>query len=252
MKKSFCFIIIYLFSMTWARADVQSDAFKKAQEDYAAGNKTAAIKSLLTLEADGVKSSALYYNLGTMYLSMDSISQAVYFLEKAHRIAPFSSDIKNNLDNARSRTIDNIQPMPKLFFIKWKENIQNTFSSSTWAIFFILLIFSLVALIIFILQKPTSKWQPARIGASVLCVLLLGMTFLNAWNQKKYEQLDTIGINFDSQTKGYSQPFSNADEVFTIHEGAKFVIQERKQDWSYILLADGRDGWIENVHYKVL
>ena len=53
--------------------------------------------------------------------------------ERAALLDPGSSDVRFNLELARSKTIDKITPESEMFFVTWYKNIIDMMSMDGWA-----------------------------------------------------------------------------------------------------------------------
>ena len=102
------FLVIPVRAMTKAEAD-QAYREKKYQQ---------AIKDYESLLRSGV-SASLYYNLGNAYYRTDNITKAILNYERAALLEPGNSDIKFNLQFARSKTIDKFSESDEMFFVNW-------------------------------------------------------------------------------------------------------------------------------------
>ncbi len=49
-----------------------------------------------------------------------------------------------------------------------------------------------------------------------------------------------------------SDPSLKSETSFILHEGTKVQIIAEDEDWYRILLADGKDGWINKIDLKAL
>jgi len=54
----------------------------------------------------GLKDHTLYYNLGNAYFKQNDLGQAILNYERAMQLAPRDTDIRANLDLARSQLLD--------------------------------------------------------------------------------------------------------------------------------------------------
>ena len=89
----------------------------------------------------------VYYNLGNSYYKAGDIAKAILNYERALLLQPGNSDIRANLEIARSKTIDKVEAVPEIFFVSWINSLVNSMSVDAWAVWgvacFILLIISL-------------------------------------------------------------------------------------------------------------
>ena len=97
------------------------------KEDYAA-----AIQVYETLLKNG-EAADVYYNLGNSYYKIGEIAKAVLNYERALLLQPGNNDIRANLEVARTKTIDKVEPIPEVFFVSWTKSLINSMSVDAWA-----------------------------------------------------------------------------------------------------------------------
>ena len=216
----------------------------KADEAYLKGDYQQAIsiyESLLKKD----RNAELYYNLGNSYYRTDNITKAVLAFERARLLNPGNKDIKHNLEIASSKTIDNIQPQEKMFFVAWYHDFVNILTSDTWAwTALVSLVVSLVLMLVYLFAGPMLVRRVAFYGSTVLIILFfIGNLF--AWQLKSYA-LDSTGAIVTAATVSVkSSPANQSAESFAIHEGTRVdIIDSSLKGWLQIHLADGREGWI--------
>ena len=90
------------------------------KEDYAA-----AIQIYEALLKNG-EAADVYYNLGNSYYKIGEIAKAVLNYERALLLQPRNGDIRANLEVARAKTIDKVEPVPEVFFVSWIKSLTNS------------------------------------------------------------------------------------------------------------------------------
>lgn len=70
------------------------------------------------IENQGVNPT-LYMNLGNAWLKMDEVAKAILYYERAYLLDPSDDDIKFNLELARTKTVDKVNPVNELFIVVW-------------------------------------------------------------------------------------------------------------------------------------
>jgi len=76
--------------------------FYKGNSFYEKRDYAKAVESYLAASDLGVMSGHLYYNTGNGFFKLEKIGYAILYYEKAKRIMPGDSDLKSNLDFAKS------------------------------------------------------------------------------------------------------------------------------------------------------
>lgn len=219
---------------------------QKADEAYSKGKYQDAITAYEAALKKG-KSANLYYNLGNAYYRTDNITRAVINYEKARLLAPGDKDILHNLDVARSKTIDNIQPGEKIFFKVWFENIKTSMGIDTWAT--VSLISLVVALILFLVYLFAKQMVVRKVAfyLSVCLVIffILGNVFASQLKDIATNSKGAIIVSPSVTAK--KTPTDQGVDVCILHEGTRVEItDEALKGWYEIRIADGREGWISS------
>ena len=136
------------------------------KEDYAA-----AIQIYEALLKNG-EAADVYYNLGNSYYKIGEIAKAVLNYERALLLQPGNGDIRANLEVARAKTIDKVEPVPEVFFVSWIKSLTNSMSVDAWAtwgiVSFILLI---IAFYFFIFSKQIMLKKIGFISGIILLIV---------------------------------------------------------------------------------
>ena len=188
----------------------------------------------------GVRNGHVYYNLGNAYYRQDQIGRAILAYERAFRLIPRDPDLKDNLDLANERTVDQVSGEVPWFGRQALDAV--TINEATVTASVSGLIFSL-ALVLYLLAKRTGTRGLAGYLLMVTCfVFLLALGFAGI---KTYDQLAREeGIVLSATAVVRTSPDEASDPVFTLHEGVKVQLVEHRDDWTRIRLPDGKNGWL--------
>lgn len=106
LKKTIAMAALCLAAAMPARADLVADADSAYIKDDFAGAVT-----LYSAAIDSLGPSAeRYYNLGNAYFRSDRPGMAIVSYERALRLDPSNSDVRDNLEFVKSRLTDRIEP----------------------------------------------------------------------------------------------------------------------------------------------
>ena len=229
-------------------------AVTKAEADsaYAHGQYQQAIAQYEALLKQGA-SADLYYNLGNAYYRTENIPEAVLNYERALLLSPGDRDIRFNLQIARSKTFDKIVPESEMFFVTWYRSLVSTMSVDGWArTALVALALTIILLLVYLFSERIWLRKAGFFGGVALLVLFVGANIF-AWQQKK-DLLNRKGaIIFAPAVTVKSTPAANGTDLFILHEGTKVVITDGSmKEWKEIRLADGKEGWIESKHIRVI
>lgn len=187
----------------------------------------------------------LYYNLGNSYYKTGDIAKAILNYERALLLQPGNGDIRANLEVARSKTIDKVEPVPEIFFVSWTKSLINTMSVDSWAVCgivcFILLI---VSLYFFIFSKQTGLKKAGFIcGILFLIVTIFANIFASRQKDEQLNRHSAIVMNPSVTVR--STPSESGTSLFILHEGHKVDVKDSSmKDWKEIRLDDGKVGWV--------
>ncbi len=205
-----------------------------------------------TILNNGFVSEKLYYNLGNSYYRMGEIGKAILNYERGLKIDPGNEDLEYNLAIVTARTVDNLREVPRLFIVEWWEGLLAAFSTSAWLL---LVVFIYIMLLIFLgiyftgktgrLQRLGFLGGSVSLAALVFAVILL-VSHLNRITSSEY------GILLEEEIAVKQSPSKSSSDIFIIHEGLKFSIEDKVDDWSRIRLSDGKVGWLPRSTFEVI
>ena len=223
-----------------------------ADSSYVRGQYQQAIAQYEALLKQGA-SADLYYNLGNAYYRTENIPEAVLNYERALLLSPGDRDIRFNLQIARSKTFDKIVPESEMFFVTWYRSLVSMMSVDGWArTALVALALTIILLLVYLFSERIWLRKAGFFGGVALLLLFVGANIF-AWQQKK-DLLNRKGaIIFAPAVTVKSTPAANGTDLFILHEGTKVDITDGSmKEWKEIRIADGKEGWIESKHIRVI
>ena len=177
------------------------------KEDYAT-----AIQVYETLLKNG-EAADVYYNLGNSYYKIGEIAKAVLNYERALLLQPGNNDIRANLEVARAKTIDKVEPVPEVFFVSWTKSLINSMSVDAWATWGIIsFILFIVALYFFIFSKQI-MWKKAGFISGIIFLIITICTNLFASEQKERLVNRSEAIVMNPSVTVRSTPSESGDDL---------------------------------------
>ncbi|WP_127136339.1 tetratricopeptide repeat protein [Flagellimonas oceanensis] len=248
--KKMTFLVCFL-SLSFGFAQNET-LFNEATELYNNGEYSAAIENYEEILENGEHSASLYFNLGNCYYKLNSIGPSIYYYEKALLLSPNNEEIKNNLRFAQNMRLDAIEEMPKTELSRIYNSIIGMFTSDQWAYLAVALVFLFVlAYMAYYFLRPANQKRAAFI-TSMLSLTLSAVSLLFAYLNHQQNKNDDPAIVFAKEVSVNSEPNTNSNTVFTIHEGTKVNILDKLDEWRRIRIADGQTGWLLADNIKSL
>lgn len=228
------------------------DSLEYANQQYMNGKFERAIESYHTIIDSGYEAPELYYNLGNAYYKTYKIAHAVYFYEKALRLAPNDKDIQHNLTVAQTLTVDEIDVLPEFFVKKWLYKLSVLFALKTWAIITIISFVILLMMILFYLFMAKISIKKLTFWVAILFFFICVVSFNMSMKQKAWMMDDSVAIIFSPSVNIKSSPDINGTDLFVLHEGTKVNVIDSIGEWREITLSDGNQGWLLKTDIKTL
>ena len=196
------------------------------------------------IENYGVNAT-LYMNLGNCWLKRDEIARAILCYERAYLIDPSDPDVRFNLELARTKTVDKVNPVNQLFIVVWFKKLLAILDVNGWAVLTVILFAVTILLAGVLLFSKKSGIRKISFSFSVFFLLLSILSFIFATTQMgNLKERDTAIIMSPSVTVK-STPTSAGTDLFIIHEGRKVqILDSSMKEWVEIRLEDGNTGWI--------
>lgn len=256
MKKITFIIISILLTVSASCFASSSDAVNKMKKDadvaYSKANYATAIQLYESVLKNG-ESAEVYYNLGNSYYKHNEIAKSILNYERALLLEPYNSDVRNNLEIARNKTLDKANPTPELFFITWFKTLNNAVSADGWAKWGIFFFFLFIASVYFYVFSKSIKVK--KIGF-IFGFIFLGVTILAnifAFNQKDGLVNRSTAVIMSHSVIVRSTPSETGTKLFEIHDGHKVTIKDNSMsEWKDIQLEDGKEGWVHASDIEVI
>jgi tetratricopeptide (TPR) repeat protein len=219
--------------------------FAKANKKYTAKNYEAAVSSYQKVLDAGVKTSAVYYNLGNAHYRLNSFAPAILNYERAHRLSPNDKDINANLALVNSKITDKMDVVTELFLKRWWTSFLLLLSVQSWSVAgSLVLLIGFGGLIIYLFSKDIAKKRLSFfIGLTLIFLGICFVSFANA--QDGYLQSQKEAVVFTGALHVKSAPDVKQKTLMVIHEGTKVKVLEQKTDWFKVELPNGNLGWVE-------
>ncbi len=229
---------ISIFTPQKAMAD-STETFIEAVKEYKAGDFINAAQKFESIAQNSIKNPYLYYNIGNAYLKAKERGHAILWYERAKLILPNDPDLNFNLDYANSlikdKKDDSIDMMEILFF--W-DSLISVKTVQITAILFSFLFFIWAGI-------QALRGQKVFSGTGiVLCLLLILTTTVTCINYYKISaRLNAVIVIGQAFVR--SGTTEQSTQLFTLHEGTKTRVVEKRDGYLKIKFSKGKIGWIK-------
>ena len=220
---------------------------------YTEGDYAQALRDWKDVQATGMMSRELYYNLGNAYFKTGEIAPAILWYERALRLDPSDADVRYNLEFARAQTQDKIDEVPEIFFEQWRHALCYLLPSNTWAALSLVFFGITVALVLLFLLGSTSARRRMGFFTAIVTLLLalLGWDFAR-WQRAEARRQDMAVVMRPVSSVKSSPSAESAKDLFILHEGTRVKVLDNVSGFSNIELADGRQGWIPSGEIEII
>jgi len=232
-----------------AFADHNQYLFAEANKLYQQEKYPEAIAKYLEIVNNHFESWQLYFNLGNAYYRTGQYGKAILCYERAFKKNPKNEDIIFNLRLVNTRVVDNIKspPISKIF-----EDIRNFLSMT--AVVWLMIGTYLFLTISIMLRILINKINIQRVLKLIFIPLLVVFALSLSLFVFKYKAESSIqyAIVMKDKVDVLGEPSESGTELFSLHEGAKFRIEEFSGEWAKIRLADGNVGWLKKDVFEII
>jgi len=218
--------------------------FYKANEEYNKEMYADAAEDYLKVIAAGYESGTLYYNLGNAYFKLDDIPSAILYYEKAKKLNPYDEDLDFNLNVAKMKVLDKIEPLPELFFKTWWRDLVNLFRADSWTEISLALFVLFFVLLSLYLLSGFTRIRKLSFYTGLIVLVMSVFTFVLASQKFTMEKNLKEAIVFAPTITVKSSPNENSVDLFVIHEGSKVQVIDKVGEWYKIRIANGSIGWL--------
>ncbi len=244
--------ILILLAVLMVGISSKAQTLEEASAAYSKGEFGKAVKIYESLKKTNGESAQIYYNIGNCYYRLNKTASAILNYERALLLNPGDKDTRTNLEIAKLKTVDRIEPVGAFFLSEWMHGIQNMFSTNAWSylgiVCFILLIGCLV--LYFFSRKISLKKCGFYIGIGMIVLCISCNIF--AYSQKKKITNRNTAIVFAPTVTIKSTPDNSGTDLFILHEGSKVSIKSKLGNWNEIETADGNIGWIKIEDIEII
>ena len=226
------------------RAD---ELFAEANGHYERGEYDEAADSYERILEYGVENEVVYYNLGNARFKAGRLGEAILSYERALRLDPGDRLAADNLSYAEGLTVDRVE-RPEASFprraVTWVLH-RTTPVEDAWLLLVAVFLLGGVGAVA-ILVPPRGSRRPQAYLAAVLVIMTLWSGA--ALGYKEWSAATSRrGVVLVETVDVLSGPSPDNTSLFTVHEGLRVRIRNRREGWVQILLPNGLNGWVPSA-----
>jgi len=238
--------LLLIFSLQgWSNTSAPIALLDTANTAYSKGDFEKAAQYYERIISLSYESPEVYFNLGNAYYKTDKIGMSILNYERAKKISPYDEDIAFNLQLAGQRTMDKIEPLPKLFLEEGWDNLKSKHSERTWGIRSIICFAaSLFFLGVFITSGPVLSKQ---IGFWLAIIFFVCSSITFSISQSRHNDITEkySGVIIATSVEIKNAPAESGTKLFILHEGTVVSSFEINGDWVKVELTKEKVGWVK-------
>jgi tetratricopeptide (TPR) repeat protein len=220
-------------------------AFDAANKLYEEGKLADAARAYEKLLAEGHRSAAVYYNLGTACYQAGQMGRAVVAFRQAERLSPRDASLRANLQFVRKK-VNGEEKTPVTWWRSWFSLL--TLNEGT--------VLVAGAFWIWFLALALGEWRPglkSRLRGCVLAsggmTLLLGAC-LAAGAYARYGDVWAVVVVREAVVR--FGPLEESQTAYHLPDGAEVTVRDVKDNWLQVRDGDKRVGWIKRDQVVLL
>ena len=245
-------LLTFFSSFAEANENTAKTFFEQGNSYYSEGKYHKALSAYQSADSLGVVSPELYYNLGNTYYKLGDYPLAIYYYKKVLKYNPGDKAAKQNLELARSKTIDKFEIIPQSPFTKMWHSIILLTTAKSWT--YIALLFVFLAFAAFVLYRFGNSVSVKRmyfvLGLSLLTLSLLSAFF--GYENQQYFTQNKEAVVVAPTIDIYSEPANKGAKLFTIHEGVEVIVEDELNGYVKIKLPNDKTGWIDKKYLMIV
>ncbi len=217
-----------------------AELLRRGHAAYEAGSFAEAVDAYERAERAGVRTGALYYNLGNAYFKNEQLGKAIASYRRAERLAPRDRELQANLAHVLARREDKAMQTPAMPLIAVGQAVLRQMSLNEWILACAGLYALACATVILTTLRGGRGWlrvvRNIALAAGTLAILVTAV-------KVRTERVDR-GVVAVPRLPVTSGPGTTYTTEFSLHEGADVRIESQRDDWLRISVNRTLRGWV--------
>lgn len=214
----------------------------KEPEDAKEIYEKAALRFERVVREGGVENGKLYYNIGNAYFRAGDLGRAILNYRRAEQFDPSDSNVKQNLEFARSQRKDELKESEEARILQTLLFFHFDLSFQLRVLLFggAFLLLWVAAGVRLLVKRPFLTWLMG--GAGVVSLVLLISLVAEALTLEN-ERPGVVVAEEVVARKGDSASYEASFQE-PLHAGAEFVLLEERNDWMHVKLPGDAECWL--------
>ncbi len=224
-----------------AQSDDPVAVLAQANRAYVAEDYATAISLYEQLLADGVRTGAVYFNLGSAYYENDEPGQSLaYFLQARKRI-PRDAALGRYIARIQGER-QTVQGDETVWIDRLGSLSQGGLTTTELAIT------AFIMWVGWFVLAGWMVWRPLARGALRSVLVVWGVTLVGVLvvlgSRVYVESWRPQAVTVDGDVVAYSGPAERYLALYTLNEATQMRVIERREQWVRVVLPDARQGWV--------
>jgi tetratricopeptide (TPR) repeat protein len=194
----------------------------------------------------------VWFNLGNVHFRKGEFAKAILCYERAKKLSPADEDIDFNLHITNLRTTDKIDPLPRIFYLRWIDAASFLFSANDWALIIVALFWLAVIFILCYFLIPSVAIRKLGFFLAAIALVVMAFSYALVLHQQNLIHGTERGIIMAASVYVKSSPDEKSSDLFILHEGTKVDVLDELNGWKKIRIANGSIGWVMQSTFEVI
>ncbi len=226
-----------------ALASTPRELFQSGNDLYEQGRFQEAADAYEKILRYGVVDPRVLYNLGNADFKVGKLGAAILSYERALRLDPSDQDARDNLEFARGLIRDRVPDVEIPYPVQAAKQLLDALPVDLLSVIF-LCVYIVAGGLVGVLPLTTG-WARRRVlgyvaAAAGLCALLAG----GALYYKIQDRMAPHAIVMADRVDVLSGPSADNTVLFTVHEGTRLEVRNRRDGWFQVSLPNAMSGWV--------
>jgi tetratricopeptide (TPR) repeat protein len=237
---------VWIFTGSAMATDVSAE-FNAANKLYAEGKFAEAADTYERILQSGAVSPALYFNYGNAEFKSGNLGRAIAAYHRAAQLAPRDAEVQANLDFARNQVQG-----PMLRESHWSRiaGRLGVLTLNEWTELAVVTFWLMFILLVARQIRPSFKTVLGGLTRLAVVVAILSCACLGVNAAIHFSK--QIAVVVAQNATARSGPFDEAQNAFTVHDGAELAVVDQKNGWLEVTDGSGRIGWLPQKQVEVL